>query len=260
MLIDNLAEVPVLILAGGRGTRLASVVNDRSKVVADISGVPFLSLIIRDFIAQGFSKFFVSTGYKAFTVERALEKLKPPMRNVEITTIYDQDVIGTLNAVAVATVTELELQGGFLLVNGDTAFDPESISLIGDTCVNSNLTVAFGTRRAVDDSRFGKMSYRTLSSGEHRLTAIGKDLTFSSGQNSSGYATHAGSYYVTAKDAVALGGFIGSTQGFETFINANAVEGNVVVEQCIGRFLDIGIPEDLERCKKLYERHGKIFN
>ena len=40
----------VVILAGGLGTRLRKSVDDRPKVLSDINGVPFLQIIINQFV------------------------------------------------------------------------------------------------------------------------------------------------------------------------------------------------------------------
>ena len=44
-----LQDADVMILCGGLGTRLQSVVQDRPKPMADIHGRPFVSLIVEHF-------------------------------------------------------------------------------------------------------------------------------------------------------------------------------------------------------------------
>lgn len=58
-----------LILAGGRGTRLQSVVNDRPKPMAVVAGRPFVEWIILHLRAQGIQKITMCTGYKSDFVE-----------------------------------------------------------------------------------------------------------------------------------------------------------------------------------------------
>ena len=43
--MSSKSSCDVLILAGGLGTRLRSVVSDRPKAMADVSGRPFISLL-----------------------------------------------------------------------------------------------------------------------------------------------------------------------------------------------------------------------
>jgi len=49
-----------IILAGGLGKRLRSIVNDRPKPMALILGKPFLAYQIEYWISQGVSRFILS--------------------------------------------------------------------------------------------------------------------------------------------------------------------------------------------------------
>ncbi|MCF7707628.1 MAG: nucleotidyltransferase family protein [Verrucomicrobia bacterium] len=67
--MSSAAEIPVVILAGGLGTRLQTVVPDRPKVMADVGGRPFLAWIL-DFVkSRGFGRIIICTGYKARDIE-----------------------------------------------------------------------------------------------------------------------------------------------------------------------------------------------
>ena len=53
-----------IILAGGRGTRLRSVVADIPKPMADVNGRPFLAYLLDDLAAQGVRRCVLAVGYK----------------------------------------------------------------------------------------------------------------------------------------------------------------------------------------------------
>jgi NDP-sugar pyrophosphorylase family protein len=53
----------VVILAGGLGTRLRSVVADKPKVLARVHGKPFLSLLLDQLAAAGIRSAVLCTGY-----------------------------------------------------------------------------------------------------------------------------------------------------------------------------------------------------
>ncbi|TAN63416.1 D-glycero-D-manno-heptose 1-phosphate guanosyltransferase, partial [bacterium] len=53
-----------IILAGGFGTRLKSVVSDVPKPMADINGRPFLAYLLSALSLSGVSKAILSVGYK----------------------------------------------------------------------------------------------------------------------------------------------------------------------------------------------------
>ena len=61
--MTTLADIPALILAGGAGTRLRSVVSDRPKSMARVAGRPFLELQIGWLARQGVRRVVLCTGY-----------------------------------------------------------------------------------------------------------------------------------------------------------------------------------------------------
>lgn len=62
-------DLEVLILCGGFGTRLSSVVSDRPKCLAPINGVPFLDLIISNIQKSGIEKITLCTGFMSKKIE-----------------------------------------------------------------------------------------------------------------------------------------------------------------------------------------------
>ena len=55
----------VIILAGGLGTRLRSVLPDTPKCLAPINNKPFIAQLIVFLKKQGINKFIFSLGYKS---------------------------------------------------------------------------------------------------------------------------------------------------------------------------------------------------
>ena len=53
-----------IILVGGMGTRLQSVVKDVPKPMADINGKPFLEYLMQNMLNFGTTEFILCTGYK----------------------------------------------------------------------------------------------------------------------------------------------------------------------------------------------------
>ncbi len=61
-----------VILAGGLGTRLRSVVADRPKVMAEIAGRPFLTFLLDQLLSVAIERVVLCTGYKAELVSSVL--------------------------------------------------------------------------------------------------------------------------------------------------------------------------------------------
>jgi choline kinase len=60
----------LVILAGGKGTRLGELTKDVPKPMVEVHGKPFLYWLIEHYVAQGFTDITVSTGYKAEVIEQ----------------------------------------------------------------------------------------------------------------------------------------------------------------------------------------------
>lgn len=60
----TLDQIPVVILAGGLGTRLRPLVADRPKCLAPVGDSVFLEIIIRLLKQQGLHRFILCVGYK----------------------------------------------------------------------------------------------------------------------------------------------------------------------------------------------------
>jgi D-glycero-alpha-D-manno-heptose 1-phosphate guanylyltransferase len=62
-------DVPLIVLAGGQGTRLRALESNRPKPMVTVCGQPFLHWLIRHYTGLGYTRFILSTGYKAEMIE-----------------------------------------------------------------------------------------------------------------------------------------------------------------------------------------------
>jgi glucose-1-phosphate cytidylyltransferase len=61
---------PVVILCGGRGTRLREHTQEIPKPLVEIGGLPIVWHVIQLYAVQGFRRFLLATGYKGELIER----------------------------------------------------------------------------------------------------------------------------------------------------------------------------------------------
>ena len=59
----DISKIDTMILAGGLGTRLQSVLKDKPKCLAPINGKPFIEILLDDCIKQGLRRFILCVGY-----------------------------------------------------------------------------------------------------------------------------------------------------------------------------------------------------
>ncbi len=77
---NALAAIPVAILAGGLGTRLRASIGERSKVIAEVNGRPFLAHLLDQIARFGFRDVVLCVGWQADAVEAALGARHGPLR------------------------------------------------------------------------------------------------------------------------------------------------------------------------------------
>jgi len=108
-----------IILAGGMGTRLQSVVSKVPKPMAPINGTPFLEIQIKYWISQGINNFILSVGYKN---EIIVNHFGSKFEGAKINYTIEDIPLGTGGAILRA-ISENNISNPFLLLNGDTYFD-----------------------------------------------------------------------------------------------------------------------------------------
>ncbi len=60
----------LVILAGGKGTRLGKLTKNTPKPMVNVCGKPFLYWLIRNYRKQGFRRIIISTGYKEKVIQQ----------------------------------------------------------------------------------------------------------------------------------------------------------------------------------------------
>ncbi|HYG96743.1 MAG TPA: sugar phosphate nucleotidyltransferase [Solirubrobacterales bacterium] len=93
---------PVVILCGGRGTRLRERTESVPKALVEIGGRPILWHVIQIYAAQGFDRFLLATGYMGEAVEEfvAAERWPQGVRVECVDTGLDTPTGGRVAALA----------------------------------------------------------------------------------------------------------------------------------------------------------------
>jgi D-glycero-alpha-D-manno-heptose 1-phosphate guanylyltransferase len=112
--------VKLLVLAGGFGTRLQSVVSEVPKALAPVGNVPFLYLQIEHWISQGLRSFVFLLHHQSGLIIHFLEYEKNKLlKDCEVKWVIEPKPMDTGGAVAYA-LGLLKLTDDFLLTNADT--------------------------------------------------------------------------------------------------------------------------------------------
>lgn len=218
-----------VVLAGGLGTRLRSVVKDIPKCMAPINGIPFLSFILKKLSLNGFKKVILAVGYLK---EMIIETYGSNFENMSIQYSIEEDPLGTGGAILKAV--NLVNDDYFFVLNGDTYFDLDFKYMFQH---RSKFLLA--SKKVDDVSRYGSLSFE-----KNLVKSFGEK-----GCTGSGYIN--GGVYFIYKDF--LKGFPFSTKfSFEKdFLEVYVKLGQFHYLTFNSLFIDIGIPSDFEKAQRL---------
>jgi dTDP-glucose pyrophosphorylase len=107
-------ENPMFVLAGGLGSRLRSVVNDRPKPLAVVGGKPILETLLMQAYAAGFYKFYISVNYLSEQIEEHLAGEQ--YKDFQITVVKEPKKLGTAGSLSLIAD---EIKQPVIVCNGD---------------------------------------------------------------------------------------------------------------------------------------------
>ncbi len=236
----EIAELPVLILAGGLGTRLRAVHPDLPKPLVPVGDKPFLEILVRLLAGKGFREFHLSTGYKGEMIREALSRAGLP--GAEFHFHREEKPLGTGGALPEALEA---FRPRALVLNGDTYLDIDYAGFFAEHRANrkegSLCTLALA--RVEDTSRFG----RVLFEG-NRLTGFLEKA----GDPGGGGWINGGAYLMERELVLRIRK--GAKVSLEKEVFPGALREGIPLHvfRGEGRFFDIGTPESLEEFRRFY--------
>jgi len=223
-----------ILLAGGLGTRLQSVVSDRPKPMALIGKKPFMEYVVHELSRCGITEIIFAVGYKGSMVEEYFQDgsdfLRPDGKgHLKIRYAYEEELLGTAGAIknAGAYITE----DIFFVLNADTFYQLDYSRLVR-LMQAQKLDMALVVREVPDVSRYGQALLR-----ENRLIAFNEKTT------EPGAGTINGGIYLMRRsllDEIPAGKVSLENEMIPAWLAAGRALGGLVND---GYFIDIGIPE-----------------
>lgn len=224
-----------IILAGGMGTRLQAVVNDKPKCLADINGKPFLSYLAKYLRRFHFDRVIFSVGYKR---EMIIDYVRMHPEEFPFAYVFaeEEEPLGTggavLNAMQYCQMDDV------VVLNGDTFFDVDLDQLfLYQKAKMADCTLALKPMQQAD--RYGLVELDE----QHFITGFTEKQAGASGLINGGvYCLFRHSFINIPFERK----FSFEKDYLEKFINERDIAGLVHD----GYFIDIGIPEDYARAQQ----------
>lgn len=230
-------NIPALLLVGGLGTRLQSVLPSTPKPMARVGGIPFLQLLVRQLRSQGIRRMVMCTRHLASQVQEEFGD----GRRWDVAIEYSQEPspLGTAGAVkfagsCLAGVSE------FLVMNGDSFLEFDFCQFLHFHREHGGI-MSMALRRVSDTARYGTVE---LDEGNRVLRFSEKN-----GNHLPGLVN--GGVYIFNR--AVLGHIPEGQASLETEIFPKILPRAVYGLEQQGMFIDIGTPEDYARAQTLFE-------
>ncbi len=219
-----------IILAGGLGTRLRSVVSDVPKCMAPVNGIPFIYFIITYLKKEGVERFIFSLGYKS---EIIIDYINKTFADLEVAYVIEDTPLGTGGAIKLAC--NKAKNDDVLVLNGDTLFNI-NLKDFSEFHQNKKADFTVGLKEMRNFSRYGAVEINN----EFTIKAFHEKKFYEKGFINGGvYALN-----VQALMSEPLPDIF----SFEKdFLETNTGKKKFYGLECDYYFIDIGIPEDYDR-------------
>ncbi len=235
-----------IILAGGFGTRLKSVVANVPKPMAPIDNKPYLEYLIGYLKKSNITEVVLCLYHQH---EVIINYFGDSFNGIKMNYVIEKEPLGTGGAILNA-ITELNLNNDFYFVlNGDTFVDVDYAQLL-KTHLGNNSKLTITVHCMESCSRYGLVN---IDANQNITSFVEKSSALSPGY------INAGVYCVNPRLLLEYQNNLPSAFSFEQeflYPYVNEIKPGAYVHK--GFFIDIGIPEDyFTACKVLPEMFDK---
>jgi len=225
-------SLDLVVLAGGKGSRIKSLLRNRPKPMAIFNKKPFLEYIIQNYSKYHFKNIFILTGYKSDIIYK---KFNNKYYNFNfIKCLKELRPMGTAGALSILKKKNVN---DFILINGDTFLDINLNQLIKSCSKNSYGSITLVKNDFYKSNR--KLS--TLALRENKIIYRDKSNFMNGG------------IYFFKKKVFKL--IKNKNMSLENDILPNLIKNKKISGiKTKNFFLDIGTPENFKKAKKIISK------
>jgi len=223
----------VVLMAGGLGTRLRPLTDDRPKPLLNVGNKPLLETIIINFSKYGFKKFILSVNYKSEMIEDYFGD--GSAFGVNIKCVHEDKRMGTAGALS---LMKDELKEPFFVMNGDLLTDVNFEHML-EYHFNNKAVATMGVR----EYDF-QVPYGVVNVDDHLITGIEEKPVQK-------FFVSAGIYMLDSEvlSSIPNGTFYDMPTLFEKWIADNKKAVSLPIREY---WLDIGRMSDFEQANNEY--------
>lgn len=223
-----------VVLAGGLGTRLRTVLPDTAKPLAPVEGRPFLYYLFEQLIRAGVSPVILCTGHLA-------NQLRSVAQTASTAILYSEEdrPLGTGGALHLAWRNYPDT-APWLVMNGDSYLDVDLTAMM-ESHRSSGLSATIAAVEVGDGRRYGSLEW----SGDRRIRAF-REKSAAPGKRwiNGGVYIFEREFLSALPDRAPL--------SLETEVFPEWVARGIHAFESGARFIDIGTPESYERAQHFF--------
>jgi D-glycero-alpha-D-manno-heptose 1-phosphate guanylyltransferase len=233
------APVDVIVLCGGKGTRLASVIGNVPKPLAQVGGSPFLDRLLSWLVESGrVNRLLLAAGHLGEQVHKRYETADI---GALVEVMIEDEPLGTGGAIrnalpAINTPT-------FIVVNGDS-FTNFLLGDLLDAHYASEVDGTIVTTEITDVSRYGSIEI---------VPATNRIVRFAEKASAEGPGLVSCGIYAF-NSAWALREFTSQKFSIEEFFSANVTSACFSAFVVKSEFIDIGTPESFAQSQNFFKQ------
>ena len=232
-----------VILAGGRGTRLAPYTTVLPKPLVPVGEMPILEIILRQLVGAGFTAATLAVGYLAELIQAFFINHKTLSDRIEMDYFVEEQPMGTAGA-----LTKIQgLNETFLVMNGDVL-----------STLDFNKLIAFHKEQKAILTIAGYQKKVKIDLGVLEFDSTGELVTGYNEKPEYVYPVSMG-FYVYEPEAI---GYIPPNQYFDfpdLVLKLIGAGQKVACYKNNDIWLDIGRPEDHAQAQEIFETHRSEF-
>lgn len=238
-ILDEFLEKPqhdelVVLMAGGRGSRLRPLTNLYPKPLLKVGGKPILEWVVEGFVQQGFSQFLLSVNYKAEMIKTHFGKGEAWNANIDY--LVEEERMGTAGALR---LIKERPKKPFFVMNSDLLTKVNFKHVLDFHEAGGNLATMCVQEYDV------QVPYGVVESKENAICSIVEKPTYHYQVNSGIYVFSPEALDYLPSDPVV---------DIPSFFTALIASGGAVRSFPIhGFWLDVGRKEDLRRAREEFE-------
>lgn len=239
-----------IVLAGGKGTRLGALTRETPKPMIPVGGKPFIDYLLWNLERHGIRDIILSVGY----LHEQFGPVAGQWGRARVRTVRETEPLGTGGALRHCLP---QLDESFLVLNADTMFDMNLLDL--PLLLRGDVRAAMALRRVDDTARYGAVELAGERVAAFREKGVVPGAAYDGGEN--GGVINGGVYALRREVVEALPA--GRALSLESEVFPALVEqGTLAAREYQGFFIDIGIPQDLERAQRAvpdWQRKRAVF-